>query len=260
MTNLQTHRPKSSESALLLFHKLGMFDLARKLTPNLLTVLNYHRIDDPSRAGFDTFRPNVSATPSSFAAQMDYVSQKYNVISGRQLADFIKGRHPLPAHAAVITFDDGYDDNYSNACPILKARNLPAIIFLATDFIGTHKPFFWDLVAYCFFHTQKKQAHFPLIDAQSWVDEATRGLVIQHLIETLKKISDVEKQKVVNQLPRILGVNLPEDAFQNLMMSWSDARELSENGIVNELNVPGNNMEDNSDETSNEPGNELENQ
>jgi len=231
MTNLQNRRLKRSEDALLLFHRLGLFDLARKLTPNLLTVLNYHRIDDPFRAGFDNFRPNVSATPSDFAAQMDYVSQKYNVISGAELAAFIKGGRQLPAHAAIITFDDGYYDNYTNAYPILKARNLPVTIFLATDFIGTCKPLFWDLIAFCFFHTKKERADLPHLGSQSWVDESTRDIVMQHLMEALKRMSDAEKQKLIDQLPSILGVNVPDDAFKNLMMSWSDARELSENGI-----------------------------
>ena len=231
MTTLHNRRPKRSESALLLYHKLGILDLARKITPNLLTVLNYHRIDDAFREDFDTFRPNVSATPSEFAAQMDHVSRKYNVISGTELVAFIKGRHQLPAHAAIITFDDGYYDNYANAYPILKARNLPAIIFLATDFIGSRKPFFWDLIAYCFFHTKEEQAQLPLLGAQSWADRPTREVVMQRLIETLKKISDMEKQKVIDQLPQILGVDLPDEAFKNLMMSWSDAKELSENDI-----------------------------
>ena len=231
MTTLRNRRTKRSESAFLLFYKLGIIDLARNLTPNLLTVLNFHRIDDPFRDGFNTFRPNVSATSSAFAAQMDYVSRKYNVISGAELAAFIKGQCQLPAHAAIITFDDGYYDNYSNAYPILKARNLPAIIFLATGFIGTHKPFFWDLIAYCFFCTQKEQAYLPILGTQSWVDGSTRDKVMQHLIETLKKTSEVEKQKVINQLPKILGVDIPDDAFKNIMMSWSDARELSKNGV-----------------------------
>ena len=231
MTTLHNRRPKRSESALLLYHKLGILDLVRKITPNLLTVLNYHRIDNAFREDFDTFRPNVSATPSEFAAQMDHVSRKYNVISGTELVAFIKGRHQLPDHAAIITFDDGYYDNYANAYPILKARNLPAIIFLATDFIGSRQPFFWDLIAYCFFHTKKEQAQLPLLGAQSWADRPTRDVVMQRLIETLKKISDMQKQKVIDQLPQILGVDLPDEAFKNLMISWSDAKELSENDI-----------------------------
>lgn len=231
MTTLHNRHPKRSESALLLFQKLGVLDLARKITPNLLTVLNYHRINNAFREDFDTFRPNVSATSSDFATQMDHVSRKYNVISAAELAAFIKGRHQLPAHAAIITFDDGYYDNYASAYPILKARNLPAIIFLATDFIGSCKPFFWDLIAYCFFHTKKEQAQLPLLGVQSWADRTAGEVVMQRLIEVLKKISDTEKQKVIDQLPQILGVDLSDDSFKNIMMSWSDVKELSANGI-----------------------------
>lgn len=209
----------------------GIFEITHKLSRNFLTVLNYHRIDDPFRDGFDTFRSNVSATPSDFARQMDYVAQRYNVISGEELADSVKNRHKLPPHAAMITFDDGYYDNYTNAYPVLKERNLPAIIFLATDYIGEKKPFYWDLIAFCFYHTKKVQAELPYIGLQSWVDETSRNKVMQNWIAVLKKLPEAEKQSHVEKLPDTLEVIIPQDAFSNLMMSWSHARELSEHGI-----------------------------
>jgi len=214
-----------------LLQKTGIFEIAHKLSPNLLTVLNYHRIDDPFRMGFDTFRSNVSATPSDFARQMDYVAQRYNVISGTELADCVKKRRELPPRAAMITFDDGYYDNYSIAYPILKARNLPAIIFLATDYIGEKKPFYWDLIAFCFHHTKRDQAEFPHLGSQSWSDETSRNKAMQNWIAVLKKLSDAEKQDLVEKLPAILDVSVPQDAFANMMMSWAQAKELSENGI-----------------------------
>ena len=143
--------------------KSGIFDAARALSPQALTVLNYHRINDPDAADFDTFVPNVSATPGDFALQMDYVKKNYNVISCQQLISFLRGEAILPPHAAMITFDDGYYDNLSNAFPILKERNLPAIIFLTTGFMGATTPFYWDYVAYCFHHTTKRSANFPLV-------------------------------------------------------------------------------------------------
>jgi peptidoglycan/xylan/chitin deacetylase (PgdA/CDA1 family) len=181
--------------------------------------------------GFDTFRPNVSATPADFARQMDYVAQRYHVISGAELADCVKKGYKLPPHAAMITFDDGYYDNYTNAYPILKARNLPAIIFLATDYIGEKKPFYWDLIAFCFQHTKKTQVEFPYLGLQSWVDVTTRNKAMQNWITILKRLPQAKKQDSVEKLPEILDVSLPVDAFANLMMSWSHARELSENGI-----------------------------
>lgn len=221
----------SLTQGLELLQKAGVFEIAHKLSPNFLTVLNYHRIDDPFRVGFDTFRSNVSATPVDFARQMDYVAKRYNVISGAELVDCLKKRRKLPPHAAMITFDDGYYDNYSNAYPVLKARNLPAIIFLATDYIGEQKPFYWDLIAYCFHHTKKTQAEFPHLGLQSWADDNSRNKAMQNWIAVLKRLTEMEKQALVEKLPGILDVSVSADAFTNLMMSWSHARELSENGI-----------------------------
>ena len=231
MTNRNEYRLTRVDRSLALLHRIGVFDFARSISPNFLTVLNYHRIDDPSHEDFDTFLPNISATPSDFALQMDYVAQHYNVISGAELVAFVKGKRKLPARAAIITFDDGYLDNYTKAFPILKARNLPAIIFLTTDFIGTGKPFYWDLIAYCFHHTTLEKVDLPYLGSQVWVDESTRAEIMYSWIGLLKELSESEKRKIVDQLPELMKVSVPEDAFGNIMMSWSNARELSENGI-----------------------------
>lgn len=199
--------------------------------PGVLTVLNYHRIDDPGRAGFDTFRPNVSATPEMFARQMDYLTQYYNVISGTELVNSIKHGKKLPPHAALITFDDGYLDNYVHAFPVLKARNLPAIIFLATDYIEADKPFYWDYVAYCFFHSSRTQIDLPGLGVQVWSDSGVRDGVMQKWIEWLKELPEREKQKAVERLPEILGVHVNDSIFADLTISWTQAREMSDNGI-----------------------------
>lgn len=222
---------RKSDYPLIFLNRMGLFNIIRKSTPNVLTVLNYHRIDDPNRAGFDTFRPNVSATPEMFAIQMDYLARYYNVISGTELINYIKHGKKLPSYAALITFDDGYLDNYVHAYPILKARNLPAIIFLATDYIETGIPFYWDYIAYCFYHTSKGEAELPGLGVQIWSDNGGRDRVMQKWIEWLKSLLETEKQVAVRQLSEILDVHISDVAFANLTVSWAQAREMSDNGI-----------------------------
>jgi peptidoglycan/xylan/chitin deacetylase (PgdA/CDA1 family) len=225
------NRLRKSDYPIILFYQLGFFGGARQIMRRSLTVLNYHRIDNPERADFDTFRPNISASPSEFARQMDYVARNYNVISGTDLVSSIQSGKPLPPKSALITFDDGYLDNYTNAYPVLKSRNLPAIIFLATDFIGESKPFYWDYVAYCFHHTKKTDADLPILGAQIWNSVITRERVMLALVEALKKMPEQEKRNLVAQLPAALEVAVREDSFTRLMITWSQAREMSENGI-----------------------------
>jgi len=218
-------------SLLQLFLKAGFFDLLRKLTPNTLTVLNYHRIDDPFRPGFNTFKPNVSATPSQFAQQMDYLSQHYNVISGRNIAEWLRGGQKLPPNAAVITFDDGYHDNLKHAYPVLKTSGLPAVIFLTTSYIESSASFYWDIVAYCFDHAPKDNADFPLLGRRYWQNAKSRKQVMDEWIAMLKTLPEVDKKKQVDQLPEILDASVPNDLSAGLTLTWSEVRHLSDNGI-----------------------------
>src|SRR6185295_13403099 len=131
----------------------GLIRAGRRLWAKSLTVVNYHRIDDPHRRDFDSFKPNVSATPDDFNEQMDYLAKWFNVISLLDLIEWLDGHKNLPPYAALITFDDGYLDNYTAAFPILRQHDFPALIFLTTEHIGTDAPFYWDMAAYCFRRT-----------------------------------------------------------------------------------------------------------
>jgi len=209
-----------------------LFGPIHTLWRNRLTVLAYHRITDPHAPGFDTFKPNVSATPAEFAAQMDFVREHFNVVSSDDLIDWLDGKRSLPPYPALITFDDGYRDNYDHAWPILRERGLPATLFLTTGFIGTAKPFYWDLIAYCFYHTPKTEAELPPVGHFQWNDEASRDSVMKYWLGTLKRLSDVEKQAIVEQLPQRLDVTIKEDTFAGLLLSWDQVREMAADGFT----------------------------
>jgi peptidoglycan/xylan/chitin deacetylase (PgdA/CDA1 family) len=126
----------------------------------------------------------------------------------------------------LITFDDGYRDNFTQALPVLQARNLPAVIFLTTDHIGSSTPFWWDMVAYCFAHTRQQAAHLPLIGPQHWQDDAGRTAVMEQLLAAMKRVPEEEKTTAVEHLPDALQVSIPAQAFADMFLSWEDVREL----------------------------------
>lgn len=198
---------------------------------NTLTVLNYHRIDDPYRNGFDTLKINVSATPVDFEKQMEYVGRHFNVITCRHLALYLNGEIDLPPRAAIITFDDGYYDNLSNAYPVLKAKNLSAVIFLTTGFIGTAKPFYWDYVACCFFNTKKDSADLPVLGFRSWSDPDSKDAVLREWVDAVKRIPELEKQRAVDKMEGVLDVVVSNTAFSGLHLTWDQVRDLDRNGI-----------------------------
>jgi peptidoglycan/xylan/chitin deacetylase (PgdA/CDA1 family) len=225
--------PRSSlkDRILHLAFETGLIRAGRGLWGRSLTVLNYHRIDDPHRKGFDSFKPNVSATPQEFARQMAYLARWFNVVSLQEIVDWLDGRRELPRHAALITFDDGYLDNYTAAYPVLRRHGFPAIIFLTTENIDTDAPFYWDLAAYCFAHTGED--HLPLPDGRvlSWSNGEELAGATREWIESMKALPQAEKQRYVDRLPEELGVAVAHGFFKKLMMSWNQIREMSSGGI-----------------------------
>lgn len=231
VTTHKTWRSKLKESMFTLAFRSGLVRFGRSFNKNSLTVLNYHRIDDPDRADFDTFKPNVSARPEDFDRQMDYIARWFNVVSTRQVADWLRGGKALPPYAALITFDDGYLDNYVNAYPILRKYNFPAIIFLTTNLIESDLPFYWDLIAYCFHHTKQNQIQFPDGTRREWQSRAEGEKVSEDLIASLKTLKEDEKRAWVARLKDALEVDIPTGFFRNLMVSWDQVREMHQNGI-----------------------------
>ena len=214
-----------------LAHGTGLIRAGRSLWAKSLTVVNYHRIDDPHRKDFDSFKPNVSATPDNFNRQMDYLATWFNVVSMRDVVEWLDSQKELPPYAALITFDDGYLDNYLSAYPILRQHNFPALIFLTTEHIGTDAPFYWDMAAYCFHHTKRDQLGFPDGRIAHWSNHEERDQVSNKWIELMKTYPQAEKLVYVQQLPEALGIFVPQGYFQKLMMNWDQVRDMRKGGI-----------------------------
>lgn len=103
-----------------------------------IPVLMYHKIcPDPKSGGL-----GARVTPASFNRQMQYLaSNGYHTVSLTELTDFIKGNKTLPSKSIVITFDDGYLDNYKYAFPILKKHGFTATVFVVDSYIGKTNEF-----------------------------------------------------------------------------------------------------------------------
>ena len=112
-------------------------------------ILMYHYISVPPPDA-DVYRLDLSVTPENFTAQMDYLAAEgYHPIRVSDLSDYLLNGKPLPSKPIVLTFDDGYLDNYQNAMPILKQHKFPATLFIITQFAEEKRPGYmnWDQIA-----------------------------------------------------------------------------------------------------------------
>jgi peptidoglycan/xylan/chitin deacetylase (PgdA/CDA1 family) len=130
-----------------LFGRTGILRLLDRLASSrpALTVLTYHRIAEP---GADLFYdPVISATPESFRAEVEWLSRSVRILTLAQAMERIASDSAWREPAALVTFDDGYRDNFEIAAPILRERGIPATFFLPTLFLETPRLPWWDRVA-----------------------------------------------------------------------------------------------------------------
>lgn len=95
----------------------------------------YHYISQPPPDAHP-YRVGNSLAPETFVAHLDYLqAQGYTPIPLKDLISYLAAGHPtLPARPIVLTFDDGYEDNYLNAFPALVDRGMTATFFIITDY------------------------------------------------------------------------------------------------------------------------------
>jgi peptidoglycan/xylan/chitin deacetylase (PgdA/CDA1 family) len=94
-------------------------------------ILMYHSMNE------DTGGSKIVITPGEFASQMDFLAKHgFRVIGLDEVASLVKSRKRISRKTVAITFDDGYEDNYIYAYPVLKKYNFPATIFVIVDSIG----------------------------------------------------------------------------------------------------------------------------
>lgn len=105
-----------------------------------IPILMYHKVNPyPESGGF-----GLRVPPKQFAWQMGYLKKRgFKTISFNELSNYWEKDAPLPPRPVIITFDDGYRDNYTFAFPILKAKLLKATIFLVSGLVGRTNV--WDI-------------------------------------------------------------------------------------------------------------------
>jgi len=103
-----------------------------------VVIVYYHRVG---------WADVLSKPAGAFRDDMQYLAGRYECLTLKDMVERIHSRKPIRRSIAVVTFDDGYRDNFSNAFPELLRAGVPATFFVSTGFIGTQRTFPHDVRA-----------------------------------------------------------------------------------------------------------------
>jgi peptidoglycan/xylan/chitin deacetylase (PgdA/CDA1 family) len=200
-------------------------NLRRKITKSQVMILYYHRIN-PSNDKWHL----KHLDPKSFEEQIKYLLHNFDIISLNNLNKLIiNGK--LPKKAVVLTFDDGYKDNYKFAYPILKKYNLPATIYLSTGPIEEKKLFWTDEVRYILLKTDLETINLNKLGFYHLGSDEDKIRAASIIISKLKKMENTKKNRIIENLVKLSDVNIPDKLGKQDILSWNEIKRMNKNGV-----------------------------
>ena len=195
---------------------------------NGLYCFNFHRIGDWGTSDFD---PNVfSCSADSFRRYVDFFKKEFNVISLNDLEELIASGKPITDRLALITFDDGYQDNYSIALPILQDAGISATFFITTGLVGRDCLSWWDEFAW---HVRRRVG--GTIELEAWRESyKITGADIRQDVRNVLNLVKSTPVLVELQIEELRGKygHVDRSAIEQCaLMNWEQVRTLAAAGM-----------------------------
>lgn len=208
--------------------------MLRSMLKRDLRILAYHRvlsIADPDAFAFD--HELISASEARFRKQMTLLRERYNPIRFGDVIRALESGTALPPRPVIVTFDDGYDDNYRVAFPILRELGVPATFFVSTGHVQSGLPYAYDW----FVHVICRSAPGQLRIAALGVDCALPATIAQRrelamdLLDRLKSLDAQAQQAVIATLEQESDLPRTRGHADCKPMNWEQLREMQAAGM-----------------------------
>lgn len=205
----------------------GLGSLVRQLGAwTGILVFGYHRVGFVGGSGDAGI---WDASPPMFEQQVRFLKKEFDVIGPDELETVVsvgRGRYVL------LTFDDGYRDNFVEALPILKRHGLPATFFVTTGFLDHRQIPWWDEIAWMVHARTTSESRM-----NGWLERVLsltpqeRGRTTLSLIERYKRLPRESRRAFMDSLAEATGSGRHHGDHQEFWMTWDDVRQLRASGM-----------------------------
>lgn len=207
-------------------------------------ILNYHRVLSPEEREYRLL-PAMYVFPKTFEKHLRYLMRNYQVVTMQQLMEERSSQRANARPLCVITFDDGWSDNYHYALPLLRKYGMPATLFISTEFIDTDRvPWFYDLLRSLHFLSHCLEQGTTNVEALrvtglpelilTWagLPDNQRLQAIERVIEALKLLPVSGLADFIDTLSRLTQQSSGHlRGGQPAMLTWDNVREMRRNGF-----------------------------
>ena len=218
------------------YHASGYLD--RQLMGKV-AILMYHRVLTGHDLQGTFVQPGMYVHADVFEQQMTFLRRHFEIIS---FADFLgmlnERKWRQDKRYCIVTFDDGWRDNYLHAFPTLRKMNIPATIFLPAMMINTNKRFWSDTLGVLLYHHyardirhERRRSLRDIVDRYPIISESSGSSIperIETVIHWFKNCDESEIEDLIDRLSGFLGI---PPGGERAFLNWNEIEEMSNYGI-----------------------------
>lgn len=195
-----------------------------------LSILMYHRVTHSS------LDPQLlTVTPERFAEHVAFLKKTGRLLTMGQFEDILQKSGSFPPRSTLITFDDGYADNYKEALPILEQAGAEAFFFISTGNIGTRKEFWWDNLERIFIVNQTPKQLSIRVAGKTYDlptdNPYNRAIAYRQFHKILKPLDLDTREKIIDSLLAWASLSL-DGRETHRSMTKEEVKLLSESRAV----------------------------
>ncbi|HWO38067.1 MAG TPA: polysaccharide deacetylase family protein [Candidatus Acidoferrum sp.] len=210
--------------------RAGALRLASKFAEGGVAIIMYHSVmNDPSSA--ETTLGGIIHSTNVFRGQIDVIARHFHAVTLDDVLSFLRGEKLLPPRAVVVTFDDGYADNYQVASDILSRAGIPGVFYVTVDCIDRQRLPWPSLLRYAFLTSKNPSWTDPAGTVWTLASTAQRTQAFEHASEYCAKLSGTSQDQFVEEIGRQLETESPPSS-PGLMMTWDEVRGLTRYGHI----------------------------
>ncbi len=195
-----------------------------------IIILLYHRVSEKRKIEVFEDPYSLKVGQENFRDHLQFIKDEFNVIDFKELKRQFEQRELSYDRQAIVTFDDGYADNFYNAFPVLQSFKVPATIFLTTDPIDYSQELWTDrLFRLVFqggiFEKQKRHTFFAKLPLYF---KYRRYIALRNKLIDLNR---VERDEYMSRLCSCQDCAAQTKEKHDLILTWQQINEMSASGI-----------------------------
>jgi|HubBroStandDraft_6_1064221.scaffolds.fasta_scaffold38514_2 peptidoglycan/xylan/chitin deacetylase (PgdA/CDA1 family) len=208
----------------------GLLRVAASIRGAGAAILMYHSVQEDPSLQADSLG-GIIHSRQVFRQQMVLLAKEFHPLSLDELTLFLRGGEKIPERSVVVTFDDGYRDNFENAMPILDQVGIAAAFYVTVECVEKGRLPWPSRVRFALRTTRCKTWRDP--DSTLWPLEtaADRDRAFTKACEYCCKLTGTAQEALVTRIATELDAGYPPGSAQ-LMMGWNEVRKLAEHGHV----------------------------